>query len=58
MSYKVERSHEAIFQTALWHSDALGSLANFTSSTLRLKSRWDWADFNNEAVPGNKDKPE
>lgn len=38
-------------KTALFHPSALEPLANFTSSTWRLQSRWDWALINNEQSP-------
>lgn len=45
-------------RTALHHPAALEPIANFTSSTWRLKSRWDWADIHAEATPKNKKPPD
>lgn len=45
-------------RTALHHPNALESVANFTSSTWRLKSRWDWAELHDESTPQDKQPPE
>lgn len=42
---------------ALHFPGALEPIANFTSSTWRLKSRWDWAEINNETTPKNRNPP-
>lgn len=44
-------------RTALHHPTALEAFANYTSSTWRLQSRWDWAEINNETAPGHKQCP-
>lgn len=45
-------------RTALHHPEALEILANFTSTTWRLKSRWEWADTMSEATPKHKTPPD
>lgn len=42
---------------ALSFPAALEPIANYTSSTWRLKSRWDWAEIQNEPTPAHKSPP-
>lgn len=44
-------------RTALHHPKALEPIANFTSSSWRLESRWDWAEVQNEATPKGMKPP-
>lgn len=44
-------------RTALHHPAALESVANYVSSTWRLKSRWDWAELHNETTPNDQRPP-
>lgn len=41
-------------KTALSYPEAIEPIANYPSSTWRLKSRWDWAEIQKEAVPRNR----
>lgn len=43
---------------ALHYPSALEPIANFTSSTWRLRSRWDWAEIQKESTPRNKKPPD
>ena len=45
-------------RAALHHPGSMEPIANFTSSTWRLKSRWEWASIMNEAVPRDKQQPD
>lgn len=44
-------------RTILNYPDAFEPIANYTSSTWRLQSRWDWAEIHHEAVPKGKLPP-
>lgn len=43
---------------ALNHPAALEPIANYASSTWRLRSRWEWAEIHNEATPKDKQRPD
>lgn len=45
-------------RNALHHPEALEPIANFTSSTWRLKSRWDWAEIMKDSAPSDKQCPD
>lgn len=45
-------------RTVLHYPAALEPIGNYMSLTWRLRSRWDWAEINNETTPSHKKCPD